>query len=370
MKHILTVVTLALIVAGLLVPAAAAQMSNMTKVAGKVTDRDGKPMPGVMVQFIGLENGRKLQVKTDKKGEYFALGVQSGKYNVNFFNPDGSKLYSLNGVTVNLNQDVNTFDLDMKKEMANAQQNQEQQMTPEQKKQIEEAQKENTKIKGLNEKLAAAAAAQDAGNYDQAVATLTEATQMDPTRDLLWFKLADADRLWASKSNGDPAAQKERYANAIEAYKKAIAIKPQGAYYNNMAEALAKTGDTPGAIEAYAQAAQIDPTEAGKYYFNEGAVLTNTGKVDEAIAAFDKAIQADPNKPEAYYWKGVNLMGKATIKGDKMEAPAGTAEAFNKYLELAPTGPYADPAKQMLDSMGAKIETTFGSKSKAATKKK
>ena len=53
---------------------------------------------------------------------------------------------------------------------------------------------------------------------------------------------------------------------------------------------------------------------AGTYYFNEGAVFTNTGKVDEAIAAFDKAIQIDPNNADAYYWKGVNMMGKATIR--------------------------------------------------------
>jgi tetratricopeptide (TPR) repeat protein len=369
MKRNFIALVVALIVAGLVVPASLAQMSNMAKVGGTVKDKDGKPIPGVQVQFIGIDNGRKLQIKTDKKGEYFALGVQSGKYNINFFAPDGSKLYSLSNVQVRLDQDVNTFDLDLQKEYANAEKNAQQQMTPEQKKQIEEAQKENTKIKGLNEKLAVASQAQDAGNYEQAVSILTEATQMDATRDLLWFKLADADRLWASKTSGDPAAQKERYASSIEAYKKAIAIKPQGAYYNNMAEAYAKTGDTPSAIAAYAQAAQIDPTEAGKYYFNEGAVLTNTGKIDEAIAAFDKAIQADPSKAEAYYWKGVNMMGKATIKGDKMEAPAGTAEAFNKYLELAPTGQYADPAKQMLDTMGAKIETTFGTK-KASTKKK
>ena len=43
-----------------------------------------------------------------------------------------------------------------------------------------------------------------------------------------------------------------------------------------------------------------------------------------------------------------------------MEAPAGTEEAFNKYLELAPTGQFADPAKQMLASMGATVETSFG----------
>jgi tetratricopeptide (TPR) repeat protein len=98
-------------------------------------------------------------------------------------------------------------------------------------------------------------------------------------------------------------------------------------------------------------------------------VLTNTGKVDEAIAAFDKALQADPTRADAYYWKGIDLMGKATVKGDKMVAPAGTAEAFNKYLELAPNGKYADPAKQMLASIGATVETSYG-KGKTTPKKK
>jgi tetratricopeptide (TPR) repeat protein len=368
MKRNLMVVALALGLASLLVPPSWAQMSNMAIVKGVVKDKDGKPIPGAQVQFVGTENGRKLQLKTDKKGEYYSLGVQSGKYNVNFLGPDGTKLFSLSGVQVKLGEE-NKFDLDMQKEFANAQATGQAQMTPEQKKQIEESQKENSKIKGLNEKLAAAATFQEAGNYEQAVATLTEAAQLDPTRDLIWFKLADAERLWASKTAGDPSSQKERYAKSIEDYKKAIAIKPQGAYYNNMAEAYAKMGDTQSAIAAYSQAAQLDPPEAGKYYFNEGAVLTNTGKVDEAIAAFDKAIAADPTKPDPYYWKGVNLMAKATIKGDKMEAPGGTADAFNKYIELAPTGPYADPAKQMLETIGAKIETGFG-KPRSTPKKK
>jgi hypothetical protein len=90
--------------------------------------------------------------------------------------------------------------------------------------------------------------------------------------------------------------------------------------------------------------------------------------VDEAIQAFNLAVQADPTKAEAYYWKGVNLLSKATIKGNKMEAPAGTAEAFNKYLELQPTGQFAEPAKQMLASIGADVETSFG-KQKTKTKK-
>src|SRR5207248_2461522 len=116
---------------------------------------------GAQVLFTGTENGRKLQLKTDKKGEFYSLGVQSGKYNVDFFNPDGTKLFSLSGIQIKLGDEPNKVDLDMQKEYANAQNAGAQQMSPEQKKQIEEAQKENSKIKGLNEKLAAAATAQD-----------------------------------------------------------------------------------------------------------------------------------------------------------------------------------------------------------------
>ena len=43
-----------------------------------------------------------------------------------------------------------------------------------------------------------------------------------------------------------------------------------------------------------------------------------------------------------------------------MSAPAGTEEAFRKYLELSPNGQFADTVKQMLAMIGAKIETQYG----------
>src|SRR5208283_4626406 len=104
-------------------------------------------------------------------------------------------------------------------------------------------------------------------------------------------------------------------------------------------------------------AAQVEPASAATYYYNEGAILTNAGKVDDANAAFDKVIQLDPKRADAYYWKGVNLTAKMTTdKNGKVEAAPGTAEAFNKYLELDPTGKYSDAAKQMLATIGASID--------------
>ena len=119
---------------------------------------------------------------------------------------------------------------------------------------------------------------------------------------------------------------------------------------------------TDEAVATYEKAAQIDPSAAAQSYFNIGAVYTNAGKADQANVAFDKCIAADPTRAEAYYQKGLNLLGKATLQGDKTVAPPGTAEAFQKYLELSPTGPNAQSAKDLLASLGSSVETSFGKK--------
>jgi hypothetical protein len=84
---------------------------------------------------------------------------------------------------------------------------------------------------------------------------------------------------------------------------------------------------------------------------------------------WDKVIAADPTKAEAYYQKGLNLLLKETIgKDGKTVVAEGTAEAFQKYLELAPTGKFAQPAKDMLAQIGATVETGFGTKKKPVKK--
>jgi tetratricopeptide (TPR) repeat protein len=356
-------------------------------VKGVCKDAEGNPIADAVVLFANQDNGQKYSLKTNKKGEYFSLGVAPGKYTVTLFrNAEDAKAnkeaFHVTGFQVQL--DENTLDFDMKKEQER--QAQGQGLTPEQIKQGQEAEekakKENNTIKALNEKIVAANTAMKAGDYDTAISTLTEATQMDASHDILWAQLADAYRGSALKQT-DRAEKTRRLDEAVADYQKALDIKQKSmetkknpddtkqlaAYYNNLGEAASKTGKIDEAVKAYTQAAQINPEGAAGYYYNIGAVLTNAGRVDEAIAAFDKCIAADPNKADAYYQKGVNLIGKATLQGDKMVAPQGTAEAFQKYLELQPAGPYADVAKQMLASIGASVETGFGTKKKAAAKK-
>jgi tetratricopeptide (TPR) repeat protein len=377
-KHLILPLMLVLAAGLLSAPLAFAQTTGTVK--GVCKDSEGKPIAQAEVQWTGTESGHTYTLKTNNKGEYFSLGIVPGKYNVKL-SKDGKELFHFTNVPVGL--DETALDFDLKKEQVNAAVGQG--LTPEQAKAKAEAAAKaasETKTVGtLNEKLNAAKAASDAGDFETAIATLNEANQIDSTRDLIWFKLADAYRMSATKQT-DPAEKQKRYEMAAANYQKAIELRSasetaqkdpennlkMAAYYNNLAEAYSKAHKIDDSVANYNKAAQLDPAHAATYLFNEGAVLTNAGKVDDAIVAFDKVIAADPTKAEAYYWKGVNLIGKATLKGDKMVAPEGTAEAFQKYLELQPQGTLAQPAKDMLASIGATVETGFGTKKKAVKK--
>jgi len=373
---------------GLCVPRVFSQASATVK--GTCKDAQGSPFVGALVVFTNQDNGQKYTLKCDKKGEYFSLGLSAGKYNVAAFKTaddmKANKPYDfVNGYHVQLGEQDQPLDFDMKKAAERSARGEglsaDQQKAREE--QAAKAQKESSTVKSLNEKLQAANTAIQNKDYDTAITALNEANQMDATRDILWYRLGDAYRLSAGTQT-DKAEKQKRYDSAVEAYQKAIQIKQdaiQGGkekdatkanqqlagFYINIADAYAKSQKVDDAVKSYETAAKTDPTQAASAYFNEGAVYTNAGRVDDANTAFDKCIATDPTRAEAYYQKGVNLMGKATLKGDKQVPAPGTVEAFQKYLELAPTGPNADAAKAMIASFGESVETGFGKK-KAAKK--
>ncbi|MGA1986107.1 MAG: tetratricopeptide repeat protein [Candidatus Sulfotelmatobacter sp.] len=380
MKKYFVILLFVILALGLCVSPAFAQATGT--VHGVCKDAQGNPVADGIVIWANQDNGQKYPLKTNKKGEYFSLGLTTGKYNVILYKSAddqkaGTEMDHLNGFVVKL--DDNTVDFDVKKEQEDVAKGKG--VSAEQAKQVQEqkakAEKEKSTVGKLNDKLNAAKTAADAGDFDTAIAALTEATQIDATRDLIWFKLGDYYRLSAPKQT-DPAEKQKRLDSAVESYQKAVdlkkaappdkdpakAAKDLAAYYNNLADAYSKDKKIDDAVKTYELSAQTDPSSAAKAYFNMGAVLTNAGKVDDAIAAFDKCIAADPASAEAYYQKGVNLLGKATLQGDKTIPAPGTVEALQKYLDIAPTGPNAQNAKDLLASLGAKVETTYGTKKK------
>lgn len=389
-------VLLAILCAGSVIPAAG-QAGALGTVKGVCKDSDGKPITDAQVIWHNDDNGRTYKLKTNKKGEYFSLGIEPGSYTVSLVK-DGKTVFTEPKHQVQVEE--LTFDIDIKaqKEEQIKETSKQTGLTPEQIQQKMAEQKKaesyNASIKEVNEKLKAATADLQAQppNYDAAIASLNEATQMVPNEDLVWFRLGSA-YLDSTKNITDAAEKTKRNTEAYNDIKKAIDLKKNAkpeatgaangqpkkpeetaqentklaAYYGNLGAAAARLGKTDEAVEAYKQAAQLDPQRAGNYYYNLGAILTNTatdanGK-KKAAEAFDKAIAADPNKAEAYYWKGSNLIALATADSSgKLSAPDGTVEAFQKYLELQPSGPHAEEAKQMLAALNQKIETGFGKK--------
>ena len=138
-------------------------------------------------------------------------------------------------------------------------------------------------VKSLNEKLAAAKVASDAGDFETAIADLNAANQIDATRDLIWFKLGDAYRVSATKQT-DSAEKQKRLDSAVDAYQKALqlkqaatndkdpnATKTLAAYYNNLAEAYSKAGKIDDSVKTYQQAAQADPTSGRAVLLQHGS---------------------------------------------------------------------------------------------------
>src|ERR1700684_2947405 len=212
MKKHLAVFSLVLLMLAFCAPLVFAQGASGT-VKGVCKDAQGNPIVGGIVVFANQDNGQKYTLKTNKKGEYFSLGVGPGSYNVTLYkDADDQKankeMFHQNKFQVTL--DENTLDFDMKKLAAD--QAKGQGLTAEQinaqQEQQEKQKKEVNTVKALNEKLAAAKVASDSGDFETAIADLKSANEIDATRDLIWFKLGDAYRMSANKQTDSTEKKK------------------------------------------------------------------------------------------------------------------------------------------------------------------
>jgi tetratricopeptide (TPR) repeat protein len=362
--------------------------AQVTTIEGDVKGADGKPIEKAVIKIERTDIKGNWKTSSNKKGHYLYMGLPIGKFNV-AVEIDGKKVDEVKGVSTHPGDPIPVnFDLQKsaaqqeasKAQMAKAvetgqiSKEMERGMTKEQKDAMDKALKDReaqAKKRGeLNDSFNAGMAAKDAKQYDQAVAQFTKAAENDPTQVAVWAQLGEANVLLAGTKTGpefDAAIAK-----GLEAYQKAVELKPDDpATHNNYALALAKAKKYPEMQAELKKAADLDPTNGGKYYYNLGALLVNTGQADAAGEAFKKAIELTPTYADSYYQYGVTLVGKAQMGADGKVTPVpGTVEAFQKYLELQPSGTYAQSAKEMLATLGTSVQTKFSDPAKKADPKK
>lgn len=347
-----------------------------SKVEGNIIGTDGKPLDGGVVKLNNTVSKQSYNAKTDKKGHFVYPNLPSGVYDFTL-EVDGKDVVKTTGLQVQPG-DNPPFKLDLEKvaaansaaalaaAAANSGQGKKGELTKEQQaenerilKQRKEQEEAIAKNKAVNDAFNAGMEAKNAKNYPVAIENLEKAGSLAPTQHVVWAQLGESYMSLGDSKSG--AEQQEAFDKGIAAYAKAVEIKADDPnYHNNYGLALAKGKKMDQAQAELAKAAQLDPAQAGKYFYNLGAVYVNTQQNDAAEAAFKKATEVDPKYADAYYQEGLVLMNKVTLdKAGKMQAPAGTAEAFQKYLELKPDGPNADASKAILEQLGSTVQTSF-----------
>ena len=144
---------------------------------------------------------------------------------------------------------------------------------------------------------------------------------------------------------------------SIEAYKKALALKPDSAVaFYNMGNVLKERGKLEEAIEAYNKALVFNPDYADAHN-NIGNALQDQSKLEEAISAFKKALSLKPNCAEAY----CNIGNAFAAQGNLEEAII----AYRKSLSINPDSVVAHSHMAAVFADQGKLEEAIEAYSKA-----
>jgi tetratricopeptide (TPR) repeat protein len=307
---------LGVLVIGAIVFVAAPASAQTGAVKGKVVDGQGNALDGAKITIQSAESSaRKYETKSNKKGEFFQIGLAPGNYKVS---AEKDKLFQSFDVRVRLGDPLNiNFVLAPGAGPANA----------------EEAAKKAAALRGAFDE---AVALSQAGKNEEAIAKFNEVAVSAPTCATCFANIGSIHL----KSN--------KYDEAEAAYKKAVEIDP-----NLMA---AKTGlmNVYNAQRKFdlaeKMAAEVTAGSAGAEgggnpdaLYNQGVVQWNANKFQEAQQAFEGALKTDPNHSEAHF-----MLGKVFINLGKL---GEAATEFETYLKLAPSGPNAKEAQTNYDAL-------------------
>ncbi len=116
-----------------------------------------------------------------------------------------------------------------------------------------------------------------------------------------------------------------------------------------LALVLERANDLHGALVQYDAITKLDPSSADAEA-QSGRILYLTAQASPANASqlvtlskarLDHAVLLDPRYPDAHFFRAVVL-------ANEYQDFAGAANECQRYLLLAPNGPWADPARQLL----------------------
>jgi tetratricopeptide (TPR) repeat protein len=280
--------------------AAAQGWRGMGRVAGKITDEQGKPLGNVVVK-LNLPGAGGTETKSNNKGEWAVAGISRGDWQVDFelagyevkrITVSILELQRIPPVEVTLKQDVNEI--------------------------IRLAMIEGGNL--LNQQKYAEARSV----YENVLARYPEAYRVEPY----------IARTYYAEKNYEEAVRHLRI--AVE---KDPSDQENKLRLGNILMDMGKVDEGRQVIASVDDTAVKDPA----IYVNVGISLLNQNKASDALPYFEKAIARFPTKGEAYYYRAlVRLQGGDT---------EGTIADLTKFLELAPEAAEAPAARKALEQL-------------------
>jgi tetratricopeptide (TPR) repeat protein len=301
----------------LLLTQAYAQVGN---IRGKITDPEGNPIEGAQIRIESLDVARNYETESNAKGEFYHGGVtRQGTYRV-VVKKEGYQSAYVEGLQSASDRRSDRGNVDfvlqpgrsgpLAFELTDEQLEQ-------MKADVEDAEKRQKSAAEVRLNMDEGLQLFNQGAYEQALTVFNTALELDDAQPALWANLGNTH-------SKDPTL------------------------YQNMGGLYASMGDTDKARELYQKAVSLsaygDPRDAAVNYYNMGVTFINSGKSEEAIEALTKALEADPGYAEAHYQMGISMLGTGQMEE--------SASHLKKYLELAPQGPNAEVAKQLVEQLG------------------
>ena len=278
------------------------------RIKGTVTDAEGKPIEGATVHFSSEKLNTSFDLKTDKNGNFGAIGIAGTTWNVDF-SKEGyeTKLIFAPVAELGFNKPIEV------------------QLQPAVKKPVPAA-----KVPGLSliEEGNTLKANKD---YQGALGKYNEALQLNPQ---LFKVYADIGNIYIDLEQPD---------KAIESYQHFLEKEPDNQDVHILIlGALLKKGNMDEAKKQFASLS-LDGVKDIDRLYNLGASFYNAKQTPEAIRCWEKTVAADPQNADAYLQLG--LANYSIQQMDKAKAN------LQKVIELAPDSENAKSAKELLDSM-------------------
>lgn len=275
---------------------------DSTRLIGKVTDKDNKPISGALVSATNRSTGETVRANTDSSGRFMLFGMRDGVYRV-VITKQGYK-------NVELEKRFSTNFPNRPVEVS-----------------MEAEGSESAGAAVTQEEAEAAVQQVREGKFEEALPVFLRVVEGDPGAS------------WARLNAGVCLGGLNRYQEALEQFEAVLEAEPENInaiiLAANTCLGMRDAAKALGYYELLSQHRSNDP----EVWFTLGDLYNYAEKRDEAIQAYQKAVEIKEDYPDPHMKLGATFQ----VLEDYEQAAAH----FERYLELAPDSAQAKQVRGM-----------------------